>query len=317
MVRGGSADEEGSLRPWIERLLLQAFADVGRIGRKRFSRMEIERRDFTLAEAASELGVNRKGLSRFAKHLGVGHTPWKDAHSFSKDDVEALRTKLADLITLPETIPITGIPGHEFRFLERAGFITHHSNLISHSPAVRYLREDVVALVEQALAVKTTAEGNGVSVSSYARRTKQALGGVFVQVLKGEMAVVGLSADGTGLRRLRVTLPVAKMGMTVGEAAKLTSLQQATISELVSMGVIQRIEGSPRLSEASVQEFHATYMNPALLADDLGCAPSWVKQRLRKLGATFAFQLPTNTIIARDEIVRLPIGKHPFEDIPR
>ncbi|MDX3929642.1 MAG: hypothetical protein QHC90_28075 [Shinella sp.] len=279
--------------------------------------MEIERRDFTLAEAASELGVNRKGLSRFAKHLGVGHTPWKDAHSFSKDDVEALRTKLADLITLPETIPITGIPGHEFRFLERAGFITHHSNLISHSPAVRYLREDVVALVEQALAVKTTAEGNGVSVSSYARRTKQALGGVFVQVLKGEMAVVGLSADGTGLRRLRVTLPVAKMGMTVGEAAKLTSLQQATISELVSMGVIQRIEGSPRLSEASVQEFHATYMNPALLADDLGCAPSWVKQRLRKLGATFAFQLPTNTIIARDEIVRLPIGKHPFEDIPR
>lgn len=87
-----------------------------------------------------------------------------------------------------------------------------------------------------------------MTVSSYARRTKQALGSVLAQVLNGKLAVVGLSPDGTGLRRLRVALPesmTAKPGMTLGEAAKLTSLQQASISELVSTGVIQRIEDSP------------------------------------------------------------------------
>lgn len=33
-----------------------------------------------------------------------------------KDDVESLRSKLAELITLPQTIRNAGIPGHEFRF---------------------------------------------------------------------------------------------------------------------------------------------------------------------------------------------------------
>lgn len=312
LVDGDGGGEPGALRPWLDRQFIEAFALVGRIGRKRFSRMEIEKRDFTLAEAATELGVNRKGLSHFAKHFGIGHTPWKDVHSFSKDDVEALRLKLADLITLPETIQITGVPGHEFRFLERAGFITHHANLISHSPAVRYLRADVVALVAQALAVKTKTEGGGVSVSSFARRTKQALGSVLVQVLKGKLSVVGLSPDGTGLRRLRVALPesmIVKPGMTLGEAAKLTSLQQASISELVSMGVIQRIEGSPRLSEASVLEFHATYVNAALLAPELGCAPSWIRHHLRKMDAVITFSMRTNTVITRKEATRLTLGE--------
>ncbi len=314
LVDGDGGEEPGSLRPWLERQFIEAFALVGRIGRKRFSRMEIEKRDFTLAEAATELGVNRKGLSRFAKHFGIGHTPWKDVHSFSKDDVEALRLKLGDLITLPETIQITGVPGHEFRFLERAGFIAHHANLISHSPAVRYLRADVVALVAQALAVKARAEGGGVSVSSYARRTKQALGSALAQVLKGKLAVVGLSPDGTGLWRLRVGLPeqsTLKPGMTLGEVAKLTSLQQASISELVSMGVIQRLEGSPRLSEASVQEFHATYVNAALLAPKLGCAPSWIRHHLRKMDAVIAFSMRTNTVITRAEAERLGNPSHP------
>ncbi|KQY66906.1 hypothetical protein ASD52_09680 [Ensifer sp. Root142] len=301
-------EEPGSLRPWLERQFIEAFALVGRIGRKRFSRMEIEKRDFTLAEAATELGVNPKGLSRFAKHFGIGHTPWKDVHSFSKDDVETLRHKLADLITLPETIPITGVPGHEFRFLERAGFIVSHPNLFTASPAVRYLRDDVVNLVDQAVARAGMETSAAASVSSYARRTNQALGSVLVQVLKGKLALVGLSPDGTGLRRLRLALPksvTVKAGMTLGEAAALTKLQPASISELVSLGVIQRIEGSPRLSEASVLEFHATYVNAALLAADLGCAASWAKARLQAVGAELAFQLRTNTVLTREEAWRL------------
>ncbi len=302
-----SAAEEGSLRSWVKEQIIQAFADVGRIGRKRFARMDIEKRDFTLAEAATELGVNRKGLSRFAKQFDIGHTPWKDVHSFSKDDVEALRLKLADLITLPETRPITGVPGHEFRFLERAGFITSYQTIVAGSPAVRYLRTDVVALVDGMIASVSKEGSDDASVSSYARRTNQGLGSILEQVFKGQLAVVGLSADGTGLRRLQVALPktVAKPGMTLGEAAKLTKLQQASISELVAMGVIERIEGSPRLSEASVREFHETYMNAALLGEQMGCGAGWVKARLKAMGAHFAFETKTNTIITRDEEKRL------------
>ncbi|NKM92321.1 TniQ family protein [Rhizobium leguminosarum] len=307
-VVSGRPVDEGSLRPWVEQQIIQAFAEVGRIGRKRFARMEIEKRDFTLAEAATELGVNRKGLSRFAKLFDIGHTPWKDVHSFSKDDVETLRLKLADLITLPETIPITGVPGHEFRFLERAGFITSHQKIIAGSPAVRYLRADVLALVDDMVA-KASREGSaGASVSSYARRTNQALGTVIEQVFNGQVAVVGLSAEGTGLRRLRVAIPkvmAAKPGMTLGEAAKLTKLQQASIAELVAMGVIERIEGSQRLSEASVNDFDATYINATLLGDELGCAPSWIRHQLKKMGATISFSMRTNTIITRAEAERL------------
>lgn len=306
IVRGGPA-EEGSLRPWVEEQIIQAFADVGRIGRKRFARMEIEKHDFTLAEAAAELGVNRKGLSRFAKQFDIGHTPWKDVHSFSKDDVETLRSKLADLITLPETRSITGVPGHEFRFLERAGFITSHQTIVAGSPAVRYLRADVFALVDGMITTVDKGGTDGASVSSYSRWTNQALGSVLEQVFKEKLPVVGLSPLGTGLRRLRVALPAtitAKPGMTLGEAAKLTKLQQASIAELVAMGVIERIEGSPRLSEASVQEFHATYMNASLLAGDLGCSASWIRHHVRKLGARLAFQVATNTIISRDEAIR-------------
>lgn len=203
LVDGSGSDEPGSMRPWLERQFLEAFAQVGRIGRKRFSHAGIERRDFTLAEAAAELGVNKKGLSQFAKRLGIGHTPWKDAHSFSKEDVEALRAKVADLITLQETITITGIPGHEFRFLERAGFIDSHAGLIPGSPAVRYLRADVLALVERVLAMaQDGAPSEGITLFSYAKQTGQKQGKVLVSIFGNNTPSCVDSNTGNGLRRL-------------------------------------------------------------------------------------------------------------------
>ncbi|NKK60274.1 hypothetical protein GFM44_30965 [Rhizobium leguminosarum bv. viciae] len=56
----------------------------------------------------------------------------------------------------------------------------------------------------------------------------------------------------TGLRRLRVSRPaalVAKPEMTLGETAKLTFLQQASIRKMNAMGVLERILG--KLGEAS------------------------------------------------------------------
>jgi hypothetical protein len=59
------------------------------------------------------------------------------------------------------------------------------------------------------------------------------------------------------------------------------------------------------LSEASVQEFNATYMNAALLAEQMECGAGWVKPRLKGMGAHFAFETKNNTIITRDEAKRL------------
>lgn len=204
LVYGGPTDETDSLRPWLERQFVAAFALVGRIGRKRFSHEGIERADYTLSEAADELAVPSKALSRFAKRLGIGLTPWKDQHSFSKEDLEQLRAKIADLITLPETIPITGIPGHEFRFLERAGYIESHSGLFPKSPAVRYLKADVVSLVERTLAVETTQpEGDAISLFSYAKRTGMKQGQVLECIFRGTVMPVSLTPSVVGFRRLR------------------------------------------------------------------------------------------------------------------
>ena len=73
----------------------------------------------------------------------------------------------------------------------------------------------------------------------------------------------------------------------------------------MGIGVIERLVGSPRLSEASVQEFLATYMNAALLAEQMGCRAGWVKPRLKRIGAQFAFEAQANTIITRAEAKRL------------
>lgn len=203
LISGNGGDEPGSLQPRLERQFLEAFAQVGRIGRKRLTHTDIHHRDFTLADAAAELGVNKKGLSRFAKRFGIGHTPWKDAHSFSKEDVEALRAKVADLITLQETIPITGIPGHEFRFLERAGFIDSHPGLIPDDKAVRYLRADVVALVDRVLAMaEEVGDGEGVTLFTYAKRTGQKQGEVVVNILNRATTAELLPLNSSGFRRL-------------------------------------------------------------------------------------------------------------------
>ncbi len=203
LVYGGPSDETDSLRPWLERQFVAAFALVGRIGRKRFSHQGIERADFTLSEAADELAVPPKALSKFAKRLGIGLTPWKDQHSFSREDLEQLRAKIADLITLPETIPITGIPGHEFRFLERAGYIESHSGLFPKSPAVRYLKAEVVSLVERTLTIDAARqEGDAISLFSYAKRNGMKQGEVLVKLLSGEVSTTPRRFDAVGFRKL-------------------------------------------------------------------------------------------------------------------
>jgi hypothetical protein len=203
VVYSGMRRRGGALGAWIEQQLLQAFADVGRIGRKRFRGPEIERREFTLVEAAARLELAPKALSRFAKHCEIGHTPWKDAHSFSDDDIKALRDKIAELITLPETIEITGVPAHEFRFLERAGFINgYHLGTVSGVQGVRYVRSEVVALVERAWATAGTDECEAMTLFSCAKTRGIKQGEVMTMVITGELVPCRLDLEAIGFRRL-------------------------------------------------------------------------------------------------------------------
>lgn len=197
------------LSSWFERQLLQAFADVGRIARKRFRNVDIERGDFTLVETASMLGLNPKALSRFAKSLEIGHTHWKDAHSYSAEDIDALREKLGELITLPETIEITGMPAHEFRFLERAGLIKgYYLGFFKGLKGVRYLRSEVLELVERAWAGAGNSEGDAVTLFTYFKQTGRPQGEIMTMVVKGELVPCRLDPKATGFRRLMFNIPV-------------------------------------------------------------------------------------------------------------
>jgi hypothetical protein len=197
-----SANEEGSLRPWIEQLLLQAFAQVGRIGRKLERGIEIERREFTLIEAAGKLDVTPRALSRFAKHFGIGYTPRKAAHSFSKEDVEVLQAKINELISLPETVALTGVPAHEFRFLERAGLIKGHTGMVRGAKGTRYLKSDVEKMVAKALANVWDEAGEMVTLWTYARQRQLPQGEVITKVVKGELVPRGMDGQATGFRRM-------------------------------------------------------------------------------------------------------------------
>jgi hypothetical protein len=175
---------------------------VGRIGRKLERGIEIERQDFTLIEVATKLDVTPKALSRFAKYFGIGYTPRKAAHSFSKEDVEALQAKINELISLPETIAITGVPAHEFRFLERAGLIKGHTGMVRGAKGTRYLKSDVEKMVAKALGNVREETGEMVTLWTYARQRQLPQGEVITKVVKGELIPRRLDGQATGFRRL-------------------------------------------------------------------------------------------------------------------
>lgn len=93
-------------------------------GRHRGNR-EVIRTDRTLQDAASELGAPVSCLRAFVRDLNLlPHATWNKATiSINERTFERIKALVDDLITLPQTVPISGIPGHEFRQLAKAGFL--------------------------------------------------------------------------------------------------------------------------------------------------------------------------------------------------
>ncbi len=142
-------------------------------------------------------------LSRFAKSLGIGHTPRMDAHSFTKEDIESVRGALSELVTLPESISITGIPAHEFRLLQQAGLIkAHHVGTYFGDKGARFMRSDVITLVELACAAAGSDDGDALNLYRFARRSGYRVGEVLAMVVQGEMVPCRLDPEATGFRKL-------------------------------------------------------------------------------------------------------------------
>jgi hypothetical protein len=79
-----------------------------------------------------------------------------------------LQAKIDELISLPETIAITGVPAHEFRFLERAGLIKGHTGMVRGAKGTRYLKSDVEKMVTRALGNVWEETGEMVTLWTYA-----------------------------------------------------------------------------------------------------------------------------------------------------
>ncbi|KQY10889.1 hypothetical protein ASE23_07050 [Rhizobium sp. Root73] len=111
------------LKSYIETVLFEEFAQVGTLGRKFVRYRPSERGERTLLEAARELGLPPKGVSKFVQQLGLmPDAKWNgDALSFNEDTFRTLKVAVEDLVPSTDTWDIAGLPGHEFRVLVKAG----------------------------------------------------------------------------------------------------------------------------------------------------------------------------------------------------
>ncbi|MGR9128878.1 hypothetical protein [Rhizobium leguminosarum] len=77
-----------------------------------------------MKEIASEFGVPVKGIRSLIRTLDILPDRVWDKRALVIDEATYAKIKAYadDLITLPETIAITGVPGHIFRQLVKQGF---------------------------------------------------------------------------------------------------------------------------------------------------------------------------------------------------
>jgi hypothetical protein len=203
-VDGGRADN----RLWeaMEQAQQEGFAQVGTLGRKR-TRRHAERSDRTLLEASRELKVPPKALSKFIRKLGLlPDAKWNgDALSIDTATFHMLKATIDDLITLPQTVAITGIPGHEFRLLAAAGFVREFSHMpVGGVNGPRYQSKHVRDIVAHLLGMNSQmANDQSETLHSHAKRRGMKQGQVLVSIMNGELHPCGLDLRGNWLRALR------------------------------------------------------------------------------------------------------------------
>lgn len=192
----------------IEQARYEGFALVGTFGRKSAKR-QAERGDRTLKEAADELGVSVKGLRPFIKELNLlPEAKWNgDAHSIDQGTFTMLKDLIDDLITLPETTAITGIPGWEFRRVVKAGYVREFSGLRrSGVGGPKYLSKEVKAVVQRLRTITEVKPVKGMkTLLGYARQNGLSQGETLAMILSGGLQPSAFDCSRTGFRALYFT----------------------------------------------------------------------------------------------------------------
>ncbi|MFS2150430.1 TniQ family protein [Rhizobium sp. Rhizsp42] len=189
----------------LETAQQEGFAQVGTLGRKR-TRRSANRNEMTLLEASRELKVPPKALGKFIRKLGLlPDAKWNgDALSIDPATFQTLRATIDNLITLPQTTSITGIPGHEFRPVANAGFVQEITGLpINRVGGPKYLASEVVEIVERFRALTDDVATNEMkTLLGYARAAGLSTGHVLVSCLRRKLRPAGIDIARTGLRSL-------------------------------------------------------------------------------------------------------------------
>lgn len=202
-VDGGRANN----RLWdgLEQAQLEGFARVGTLGRKR-TRRYVDRGERTLLEASKELKVPPKALSRFIRKLGLlPDAKWNgDALSIDPATFQTLKATLDDLITMPETVEITGIPGHEFRPVAKAGFVQEFTELpVNGIGGRKYSAREVADVVRQMRSMTNApCTSEMKTLLGLSRAATISTGDLLIAILTGKIRVSGVDLSRTGLRSL-------------------------------------------------------------------------------------------------------------------
>lgn len=189
----------------VEQAQYEGFAKVGTLGRKFVLRQAV-RSDRTLREAAAALGLPPRGLSKFIQKIGLlPNAKWNgDAISLDAEAFEVLKAAVDDLITLPQTIEITGIKGHEFRVLVKAGLVNEYGHMPTGGTfGPRYSRKEVSEIVDRCRSLTRAESSSGhITLLSNAKRLGVRQAEVIVLTLKGDCDPAGVDLSRVGFRGL-------------------------------------------------------------------------------------------------------------------
>lgn len=308
--------------PLYHRVVLtmrEAVAETDRFNRYSGRVLAHKRDHRSLPQMVVELGIPKGGVKRLAHHLGLNVGRY--SYYFDAPSRKLMQAAMSDLITLPETRAVTGLPPHEFSKIAAAGFIKPLTGVRGGGPTgKRFIRREVERLVEEGLKGLETAKGeDDLTLEAYARRTGQRPSDVVVAILKGRFRATGVRPDRTGFSRICFTRdllpaspevkaekPSSRAWMTYCEVAVASGMVFASVPALVRVGLLEvdnEDATRPLVSRSSFERFRANYANAQIYLDQLGCSFNWVPQEVKKRGIEFAFErIPverTDTIVLR------------------
>lgn len=205
------------LKSYIETVLFEEFAKVGTLGRKFVRYRPSERGERTLLEAARELGLPPRGVSKFVQQLGLlPDAKWNgDALSFNEDTFRTLKEAVEDLVPSTDTWDIAGLPGHEFRLLVKAGKIQEFLGLpVDGKRGGRVSARAVTSLIQKVMrSVQRKPRRGMMTFFSYAKHLGISQGDLALRIVEGNLVPDAVDQERPGFRSMYFNAPQVVSGV--------------------------------------------------------------------------------------------------------